>query len=240
MSRKNSLSPELSALTTFLEATHFSENLAMPFTGIDEVGRGCLFGPVTVAAVALSRQNWLYLKKQDWFADVRDSKQLSAAKREKIFKEITSTPALSFAVSHVSVAFIDKYNINKAVQYGLYRSLFSLQNRLNKEDAFSLLHSRNLMDGNYNFVFPHPRMQRPFFQVEYLARADNLSFSVAAASIVAKVTRDRLMTKADERFPLYGLDKHKGYGTAAHRLALLQHGATPFHRRSFLTKILPS
>lgn len=217
-----------------LEYKHFleSENTVV---GVDEAGRGSLFGPVTIATVAISAKLWQTLLNEKWTVDVRDSKKISPKKRERLFGSIVET--VPYSVSHVSVAFIDKYNINIAVQYGLYRSVLALQNNL----TTSLNSCHLLMDGNYNFTFPHLRMSQRnpnFFPVQYIPHGDDLSFAIGAASIVAKVSRDTLMQKAHLRFPNYALDKHKGYGTEKHRQMLQQYGTSKFHRKTFVRKIL--
>lgn len=200
--------------------------------GIDEAGRGALFGPVTVAAVAVSRNQWQQLETQDWFSQIRDSKKISSNKRQLLFEKISYH--LPHAIAHVSVGFIEKYNINVAVQYGLYRSVFKLQNK----NSLNISHFRLLMDGNYNFIFPHLRMKQNFFPVQYLVKGDDHSFAIACASILAKVSRDRLMVLADKRFPQYSLSQHKGYGTKIHRQALQDFGTSFFHRKHFLKKFL--
>lgn len=206
--------------------------LSKDIIGIDEAGRGALFGPVTVAAVAVCHSQWKQLKECDWFSQIRDSKKVSIGQRQYLFEKITSH--LPYAIAHVSVGFIEKYNINVAVQYGLYRSVLSLQKRnLLKMENFHLL-----MDGNYNFMFPHLRMKQKFFPVEYLIKGDDRSFAIASASILAKVSRDSFMLLADKRFPQYSLSKHKGYATQTHREALQNFGVTFFHRKHFLKKIL--
>lgn len=217
-----------------LEHKHFLEDNT-PLVGIDEAGRGALFGAVTVAAVGLSPDLWQRLRDEKWTVDVRDSKKISPKKRKELFNFIVA--AIPYSLSHISVGFIDKYNINVAVQYGLYRSVLSLQNNF----PTPLKTCKLLMDGNYNFKFPHLRMayrKANFFSVQYIPRGDDLSFAIGAASIIAKVSRDTLMQKAHLRFPNYGLDEHKGYGTEKHRQMLQLHGASKFHRKTFLRKII--
>lgn len=175
--------------------------------GIDEAGRGPLAGPVCVAAVVLP----------DDFSHpvLNDSKQLSEVKRERLYEEITADARIRWHCVTVEPAEIDRINILQATWAGMRRAALALQP---VPDAV-------LIDGK-------PVKQYPLHQVA-LVKGDSLSYSIAAASIIAKVTRDRLMVAMAQRHPAYGFEIHKGYPTPAHLAALRQHGPCPEHRRSF-------
>ena len=175
--------------------------------GIDEAGRGPLAGPVCVAAVVLP----------DDFthAVLNDSKQLSEVKRERLYEEITADPCIRWHCVSVEPAEIDRINILQSTWEGMRRAALGLQP---VPDAV-------LIDGK-------PVKRYPLHQVA-LVKGDSLSYSIAAASIIAKVTRDRLMVAMARQFPAYGFEIHKGYPTPGHLAALKQHGPCPHHRRSF-------
>lgn len=182
---------------------------AVPVAGIDEAGRGPLAGPVVAAAVIFDADR---LPRRIARA-IDDSKKLSAETRETLFEAIR--PYAEIGVGQASVAEIDRYNILKATFLAMYRALVALP----RSPAIALI------DGN----------QAPKLgcAVRTIVRGDGISLSIAAASIVAKVTRDRLMTSLDSTYPGYGWLTNKGYGTAEHRAALLHLGPCPEHRRSF-------
>lgn len=199
--------------------------------GVDEVGRGALFGPVTVGAVLLTRDAWQALPAESWFRSVRDSKLVKKSEREKLAPLIEA--ALPCAVAHVAVRYIDRHNINTAIRYGIYRAVQSLLRRT----GFAAHEIRIVADGNYRFAYPAPGMARTMPRFDAYVKADLKYFPVSAASIVAKVRRDRLVGRAALRFPGYGFDRHAGYGTAMHRAAIAQLGTTLFHRKSFCGKV---
>lgn len=175
--------------------------------GIDEAGRGPLAGPVCVAAVVLP---------EDFTHPVlNDSKQLSEMKRERLYEEITADARIRWHCVSVAPAEIDRINILQATWEGMRRAALALQP---VPDAV-------LIDGK-------PVKKYPLHQVA-LVKGDSLSYSIAAASIIAKVTRDRLMVAMARRHPEYGFEIHKGYPTPAHLAALRLHGPCPEHRRSF-------
>lgn len=175
--------------------------------GIDEAGRGPLAGPVCVAAVILP---------DDYTHPVlNDSKQLTEAKRERLFDEITGDQRIRWHCVSIEVAEIDRINILQATWQGMRRSALALSPQ---PDAV-------LIDGK-------PVKQFPLHQVA-LVKGDSLSYSIAAASIIAKVTRDRIMVDLARQHPEYGFEIHKGYPTPAHLAALKKHGPCPHHRRSF-------
>ncbi len=195
--------------------------------GVDEVGRGSLFGPVTVGATLVTVDAWNALQQQPWFAGVTDSKMISEKRRNALSPLIRQS--LPHAVCHVAVRYIDTYNINRAVQNGIYRSVQRLLAQTKIEPA----ECRVIVDGNYRFEFPQLRMQKPMPRLDAEIKADLKFFPVSAASIIAKVERDAMIARAAARFPAYGLEKHAGYGTAAHREAITRLGRTAFHRKSF-------
>lgn len=174
--------------------------------GVDEAGRGPLAGPVAAAAVVLPRGCKL--------PDVFDSKQLSDAARRELKEEILSLDGVDAAIVCVEAGVIDKINILQATHQAMREAVAKLK----KVDCV-------LVDG----------LPVRGFRVESrnLVKGDSLSASIAAASILAKVTRDDIMIEADKLYPQYGFAVHKGYGTAAHLRALKEFGPCPIHRRSF-------
>jgi len=181
--------------------------------GVDEAGRGPLAGPVVVAAVILG-QAW------DEPVLLEDSKRLTEEQREAAFPAIRGR-ALAWRVAVVSPETIDRINILQATLQGMAQAV----KRLNPPPQYVLV------DGNR-----WPEMTVPG---EAIVRGDARSCTIAAASIVAKVVRDRLMRVYGRRYPQWGFERHKGYGTAAHRKAMERHGLSPIHRRSFRVKGLP-
>jgi len=175
--------------------------------GIDEVGRGCLAGPVVAGAVILPR---------DWFPQgLRDSKLLDASARERLADQIR-VRAIAWSVAAVSAELIDRLNILRATVLAAMLAASRLSVR---PDAL-------LLDGG----LPLPAVSVP---QRVVIDADRLCASVAAASVVAKVARDRFMVAMDERYPGYGFASHKGYTCREHRDAIFALGASPLHRRSF-------
>lgn len=194
-----------------LRATRLIENAFRRFgfariAGVDEVGRGCLAGPVLAAAVVLDPRRRI--------AGLRDSKQLSAATREARYAEIVERAA-AWSVAAAGPVEIDEVNIHRASLRAMHTAVLTLEP----------LPDLVLVDG---FAIPGlPMPQRA------LVGGDARCASIAAASIVAKVTRDRLMVTLHEADPRYGFDRHKGYGTAEHLEALARYGYSTAHRRTF-------
>ena len=175
--------------------------------GVDEAGRGPLAGPVVAAAVILPegfRHDFL-----------NDSKQLTERRRDAIFAEITASSEIRWAHSVVESHEIDRLNILRATHEAMRRAVAKLDPQP----------QHVLIDGLPVRPFPLPQTA--------LVGGDALSFSIAAASVIAKVMRDRIMLEHDARFPGYDFARHKGYGTPQHLAALKQHGPCPIHRRSF-------
>ena len=176
--------------------------------GLDEAGRGPLAGPVCAAAVVLSPECIIQ--------GVNDSKKLTERRRESLYGEITER-AESFGVGWASVDEIERLNILNAAQLAMRRALAICAEKISPELA--------LIDGNVARGFEIP--------TRCVIHGDAVSASIAAASILAKVSRDRLMAELDARYPQYGFAKHKGYGTAAHYAAVAEFGLCPEHRPSF-------
>ncbi len=174
--------------------------------GVDEAGRGPLAGPVVAAAVILDPNNPL--------DGLNDSKRLSARRRERLKAEICAK-ALAWAVAEASVEEIDAINI-------LHASMLAMQRAV---DALSVTPARALIDGN--------RCPKLACEVEAVVGGDGKIEAIAAASILAKTTRDAGMSDLHLRYPQYGFDRHMGYPTALHLQALREHGPSPVHRRSF-------
>jgi ribonuclease HII len=181
--------------------------------GVDEAGRGPLAGPVVAAAVMLDE-----LKPIQGLAD---SKKLSEKRREKLFDEIRAK-ALCFSIAEASVEEIDTLNILQATMLAMKRAVEGLRLKPHKV----------LVDGN--------RLPQLDILAEAIVQGDAKVPAISAASILAKVQRDRLCATMHQAHPQYGFDQHKGYGTQAHLDALKLHGASPWHRRSFapVTKVL--
>jgi ribonuclease HII len=182
---------------------------------------------VTIGAALLTQSAWQSIQSASWQKRIKDSKLLSASRRAELAPLIAA--AMPVAISHVSVAYIDKYNINRAIQKGIYRAA---QQLISATDL-QLGEIRVLIDGNYRFQYPAMGLTKPMPRLDAEIKADLNHFPVSAASIVAKVSRDRLIAAADGRFPEYGLAKHAGYGTQMHRDAIIRYGLTRFHRKSF-------
>lgn len=183
--------------------------------GVDEAGRGPLAGPVTAGAVILP---W----REAGLPGVFDSKQLSAEAREELYEELLALDGVDIGVGIADVAEIDQLNILKAAHLAMFRAVAQLK----KVDCV-------LVDGLPVKGFTVPARN--------LIKGDARSASIAAASIVAKVVRDRMMMEADVKYPEYGFASHKGYGSAEHLDALRKYGACPIHRRSFrpVAEVLP-
>ena len=182
--------------------------------GIDEAGRGPLAGPVVCACVVMP------LEREKMIEQVNDSKQLSSKKREKLYDEIVKV-ALDYAIIEIDEKTIDEINILNATKLGMKRALESLKI---KPDI--VLIDAVKIDSD--------------IRQENIIKGDTLSYNIAAASILAKVYRDRLMIKLSEKYPQYNFAKHKGYGTREHINALKIYGKCPIHRESFIKNFISS
>ncbi|AIL13104.1 ribonuclease HII [Candidatus Paracaedimonas acanthamoebae] len=181
--------------------------------GIDEVGCGPWAGPVVAAAVILNQTNF----PKELLEMIQDSKKISSKKREMIYQELLRLKEDSCFISwaEASVKEIDALNIRRAAMLAMQRAADSLE--IKPEVA--------LVDGNVK-----PSLE---CHIQTLVKGDTLSFSIAAASIVAKVVRDEIMCKLAEEYPHYGWERNAGYGTAEHQRAITMYGITPYHRVSF-------
>lgn len=202
----------------------------MIVAGIDEAGRGSVAGPVVAGACVLRAP--VFRRKHAWprwspFKKTRspdiciaDSKLMSPKEREDAFAWISSTCA--FGVGVVSAFVIDRRGILVATNQAMLLALEDLRLKIGVQSL--------LVDGRDRFRFPLPHRS--------IVRGDMLHPTIAAASIIAKVTRDRIMRDESARFPLYGFHRHKGYGTPEHLASLKAHGLCPLHRRTFLRAML--
>lgn len=204
---------ELERLTNLkqIETKLYKEGIER-ICGIDEAGRGPLAGPVVVAAVIMPKDSMI--------EGVNDSKKVSEKKREALYEQITKE-AVSYAVGIIDQKEIDKLNILNATKKGLTEAIKQLK----------VKPERILVDALTNI----DTCQIPYTSI---IKGDAKSYSIAAASIIAKVTRDRIMREWDELYPQYGFEKHKGYGTKMHIEAIKEHGLCPLHRLSFVKNIM--
>jgi ribonuclease HII len=179
----------------------------MYVAGVDEVGRGCLAGPVVAAACILDLKKAIPSK-------LNDSKKLTAKQRDEIGEELRSN-ALAFAIGSVEADEIDQINILEATKKAMLLAIETLKPKADYllVDALQLKQVR--------------------LPQKAIIKGDSISYSIAAASVIAKTYRDTLMTGYDSQFPQYGFADHKGYGAASHRAAIKEHGPCPLHRRTF-------
>ncbi len=185
-------------------------NIGSNFCGVDEAGRGPLAGDVYAAAVILDPENPI--------EGLNDSKKISEKKRELLYDEIIEK-SLDYCIAKATIAEIEEINILNAAMLAMRRAVLGLKS----------LPTLVIADGNKTPDVP--------CEVQSLVKGDANSASIAAASILAKVSRDRYMLEIAEKYPQYGFEKHKGYGTKLHREKILEFGPCPFHRESFLKKI---
>ena len=187
------------------ERQYYGEGAKL-IAGVDEAGRGPLAGPLVIAAVVMPQEFFI--------SGLNDSKQISASKRDKLYDEILQK-ALSVSVNIVSISNIDELNIYRATQQGMAEVLL----HLDKQPDVALIDAMPVEAGDIKTVS--------------LVHGDALSASIAAASIIAKVTRDRIMEKLDALYPAYKFANNKGYGSKDHMQAIDQDGVTEWHRRSY-------
>ena len=183
--------------------------------GIDEVGRGCIFGPVFASIVVISAENNHLLKK----IGVDDSKKLSEKKRNSLLPKILNL-SKDWGIGQSSVREIDRYGIRHATELSMVRAINKLK----------LTPSKIYIDGNLPLSLWHGEQ-------EMIIKGDSKLTSISAASILAKVKRDALMIRLEEKYKGYVLYKNKGYGTSDHFLSIKQFGITDMHRKSFLKKL---
>ena len=195
---------------------------AQSIAGIDEAGRGPLAGPVVVACVVMPRDSMI--------DGVNDSKKVSEKKREKLYDEIIQE-AIAYGVGIISQEEIDKINILNATKEGLTLAIKEMEKDLKEKQ-------RGFEKPEIILVDALTKIDTDHIPYRSIIKGDAKSYSIAAASIIAKVTRDRIMREWDEVYPMYGFAKHKGYGTASHIAAIKEYGLCPLHRRSFVKNIV--
>ena len=184
---------------------------------VDEVGMGCLAGPVVVCAVGMT--NHFYNKHNEKLIKMRESKLLSSQQREKFAKELLKEKDLVYAIAQCSPKVIDKINIYQA-------SRFAMRNAIKKINPPYGLKTIILVDGNKKI----PNLKGEQMPI---VKGDRKVFAIACASVIAKVFRDKLMNKYAKKYPNYGFEKHKGYGTKYHQAQLSTLGLCEIHRKSF-------
>jgi ribonuclease HII len=187
---------------------------------LDEAGMGPLAGPVVAAAVSIIANCKLQILK---FKDLRDSKKLASKKREEFYKIITKNPQIEWGIGIVSEKIIDKINIKNAAELAMEKALKNLERKMKKKADFLIIdgnhiNSKNLKARSYKLI----------------VKADEKVFSCALASILAKVTRDKIMERYSKKYPEYGFEIHKGYPTKFHLKMLKKYGPCKIHRKSFL------
>ena len=190
--------------------------------GIDEAGRGPLAGPVVVACVMMPRNSMI--------EGVNDSKKVSEKKREKLY-DIIIEEAIAYGVGIIPQEEIDRINILNATKEGLTTAIKEMEKNLKEKGLGFDKPDIILVDALTKIDTDH-------IPYKSIVKGDAKSYSIAAASIIAKVTRDRIMRQWDEVYPMYGFSKHKGYGTAVHIAAIKEYGLCPLHRRSFVKNIV--
>ena len=195
--------------------------------GLDEAGRGPLAGPVVAGAVMLHRSELKRFSLPRFKQIIDDSKRLTPVKREEAFKEITKKSI--YAIGKKDQDFIDNENINKATIHAMQDAVISL---IRKFCSFHKINSDDIKDKICLLVDGNLKLGLPYTTVN-ITKGDSRSLSIAAASIVAKVIRDRIMAFYDKVYPEYGFLRHKGYCTKAHIEAIRRHGPCPIHRKTF-------
>jgi ribonuclease HII len=195
--------------------------------GVDEAGRGPLAGPVVAGAVILSRSPLKRFKAPEYREKIDDSKKLRPVEREKAFKEISLKSV--FGIGSKDNKYIDKENIHVATLAAMKQAVIKLIREFcrlnNKKEEDVRKDICILVDGVFGGFLPYKTIP--------IIKGDSKSFSIAAASIAAKVTRDSIMRRYDKKYPLYGFLRHKGYGTKFHLEAIEKYGPCPIHRKSF-------
>lgn len=186
--------------------------------GIDEAGRGPLAGPVVVASVIMPQDSMI--------EGVNDSKKVSEKKREVIYEKIIEE-AIAYGVAIIDQKEIDRINILNATKEGLTICIKELEKDLKEKN-------RGFEKPDIILVDALTKIDTDGISYKSIIKGDAKSYSIAAASIIAKVTRDRIMRQWDEVYPQYGFKKHKGYGTAIHIAAIKEHGICPLHRKTFV------
>lgn len=182
--------------------------------GIDEAGRGPLAGPVIACAITVPE----FLISNFKFLNIRDSKKLSAKQREEIYELLKKNPEVEWGIGRVSEKVIDRINILEATKLAMKRAVKNLEKKCPRVEHL-------LIDGNFGIDLD--------INQKAIIKGDQKVFSCAVASIIAKVSRDRMMIKYHKRYPEYGFNKHKGYGTQFHRDVIKKCGFCDIHRKTF-------
>jgi ribonuclease HII len=221
---------------SFDEEKEFWDKGFSHVAGIDEVGRGCFAGPVVVAGVIFSLDSQF-----PWLSQIHDSKLLSQKTRETL-APLIQKHCVHFSISEISVPIINDIGIGKATLLGMQQVVKNLSEKIpsschsgldpesqnNKRKMLNQVQHDNIAILVDAFTIPNiAYKQKP------IIKGDQKSISIAAASIIAKVYRDTMMEKLDKKYPQYGFEKHKGYGTKTHREAIKKYGLTKIHRKSF-------
>lgn len=211
---------ELARLTELkkVEEELYKSNNLVAIAGIDEAGRGPLAGPVVVACALMPRDSMI--------EGVNDSKKIAEKKREKLYELITQE-AISYGVAIIGQKEIDEINILQATKEGLTECIKDMEQKLAQNPELGIVKPDAIL------VDALTKIDTDGIPYKSIIHGDAISYSIACASIIAKVTRDRIMRQWDEVYPQYGFAKHKGYGTAAHIQAIREYGLCPLHRRSF-------
>lgn len=186
---------------------------------LDEVGVGCLAGPVVVCSVIIDKKLFRKSVRRKKLSGLRDSKLLTPNQREKYFEYLTSLPEIKWNVHFIRPKTVDKYNVYQATRLGMKKSL----KKFDKTPDFVLVDGRNPIKGIS-------------ISQQAVIKGDRKVFSIACASLIAKVTRDRYMVKLSKKYPEYEFHKHKGYGTKIHQARLKKYGICDIHRLSFNLK----
>lgn len=211
---------ELARLTELkkVEKELYEQKHLKAIAGIDEAGRGPLAGPVVVACCLMPKESMI--------EGVNDSKKIAEKKREKLYDLITQE-AISYGVGIIGQKEIDEINILQATKKGLTIAIKDMEEKLKEKPELGIDKPDAIL------VDALTKIDTDGIPYKSIIHGDAISYSISCASIIAKVTRDRIMRQWDEVYPEYGFAKHKGYGTAAHIAAIKEYGLCPLHRRSF-------
>lgn len=206
-----------------IEEELYTQKGLKTIAGIDEAGRGPLAGPVVVACCLMPRNSMI--------EGVNDSKKIAEKKREKLYESITEE-AISYGVGIIGQTEIDEINILNATKKGLTKAIQEMEEKLKQKPELGIIKPDAIL------VDALTKIDTDGIPYQSIVHGDAISYSIACSSIIAKVTRDRMMRQWDEIYPQYGFAKHKGYGTAAHIQAIKEYGLCPLHRRSFTKNFL--
>jgi len=193
--------------------------------GVDEAGRGPLAGPVSVGVFSAENKMRSWLLKNIFNNRLRDSKKLNPKKREEMYKKfvkLKKSGKINFQISHISSKIIDKVGISKSIKIGISKSLTKLHSFYDRKNSVKI---EIKLDG----LLKAPKE----YNQKTIIKGDEKDVFIACASIVAKVSRDRLMCRLAKKYPKYKFEIHKGYGTLLHRTLLQKYGLSPLHRKSF-------